>query len=220
MPKVRKRKVKPKVRTIKGVSQVVKININQPKSVRRRSYLKPNPTQGNNLMVPQLISTRQEPFDLRLLGNLQERVNKLDNLSAGLYDRDFALEMENQDREKKKEKEDGILQEKSVTPALATRKRGPPFKKPIQEAIPFTDLNDLNATRQLDEALGITAVPELKPRGRSSTTKTKKEEMKKEVAERRQMREADLEAKQLRELERRDEQIELARRRERVNPYL
>lgn len=212
----RKRKVKPKVRTIKGVSQVVKININQPKSVRRRSYLKPNPTQGHNL-VPQLISTRQEPFDLRLLGNLQERVNKLDNLSTGLYDRDFALEMENQDREKKKEKEDGILQEKSVTPALATRKRGPPFKKPIQEAIPFTDLNDLNATRQLDEALGITAVAELKPRGRSPTIKTKKE---KEVAERKQMRQADLEAKQLRELERRDEQIELARRRERVNPYL
>lgn len=173
MPK-RKRKVKPKVKKVKGVSQVVKININQPKSVRRKSYLKPNPTQGNNLMVPQLISTRQEPFDLRLLGNLQERVNKLDNLSAGLYDRDFALEMQKQETQKKQEKEPGIRQDKSVTPASARPKRGAPFKKPIQEAIPFEDLTDLNATRQLDEAQGITAVPELKPRGRSVVRRKKK----------------------------------------------
>lgn len=186
MPKRKKpKKVKPKV--VRGVSQVVKVTINQAKSVRRKSYMKPNPTQGNNLMIPQLISTRQDPIDLRAFGDLQQRVNKIDNLSAGLYDRDFAMEMQNQETQKKREKEDiGIRQEKNVTPAEARPKRGAPYKTPIQVADPvggqFTDMQGAAETRQLFPDLGSTSVPplgtsaEIRQRGRSFVKKEKKKE--------------------------------------------
>lgn len=100
MPK-RKKKAKSIKRTTRGgVTQSVKIVIGSTAPKRKaRSYLKPSNTQGHNLMTPQLISTRQEPFDLALLGNLQQRMNKIDNLNKGVYDRDFAEEAQRQLRQ-------------------------------------------------------------------------------------------------------------------------
>lgn len=143
MPK-RKKKTKSVKRTTRGgVTQSVKIVIGSTAPKRKaRSYLKPSNTQGHNLMTPQLISTRQEPFDLALLGNLQQRMNKIDNLNKGIYDRDFAEEAQRQLRQEvveEKQSEEAVSQmvaedmsKQKTSPVAETKpKRGRPSTRPI-----------------------------------------------------------------------------------------
>lgn len=86
MPK-RKKKAKSVKRTTRGgVTQSVVINIGDKQKRRARSYLKPNRIQGHNLMIPQLISTRQDPFDLATVGKLQQRQTEQDNLMVRQFE--------------------------------------------------------------------------------------------------------------------------------------
>jgi hypothetical protein len=116
-------------------------------------------------MVPQLISTRQESIDLRAVGDLQQRINKLDNLAAGLYDRDFAMEAQQQEQMKQKEK----LDETPVAPAIP--KRGRPFTDPskLTQAQPVMGFEQRGRPleRELFTELGISSVREIsKPRAK------------------------------------------------------
>lgn len=131
MPKRKKRTKSVKRTTRAGITQSVKIVIGSTAPKRKaRSYLKPSNTQGHNLMTPQLISTRQEPFDLALLGNLQQRMNKIDNLNKGVYDRDFAEEAQRQLRQEAvEEKKSGEAVSQMVAEDMSKQKPAPVAKQ-------------------------------------------------------------------------------------------
>jgi hypothetical protein len=158
-PKAQSKKTKGKRRRAKTPKKVVSrgvtvnVNIGSTSKRRARNYMTPNRTQQNNLIPATLIGQRSEPYDLGILGKLQERVNRIDNLSRGVYDRDFILE--EQRVEQQNQEDEGVArvlqeetdeklaakQSKVIPEAEARPKPGRPPAK-IVKATPTTPLAD------------------------------------------------------------------------------
>lgn len=126
MPK-RKKKAKSVKRTTRGgVTQSVVINIGDKQKRRARSYLKPNRIQGHNLMIPQLISTRQDPFDLATVGKLQQRQTEQDNLMVRQFE-EFRVNQQQQ--------ADDLEDAKQVARGLFATRQDKPIISEIQKTI-------------------------------------------------------------------------------------
>jgi hypothetical protein len=129
-PKTQSKKTKGKRRRAKTPKKVVSrgvtvnVNIGSTSKRRARNYITPNRTQQNNLIPATLIGQRSEPYDLGILGKLQERINKIDNLSRGVYDRDFILE--EQRVEQQNQEDEGVarvLQEQTDEKSAAKQSK-------------------------------------------------------------------------------------------------
>ena len=129
-PKTQSKKTKGKRRRAKTPKKVVSrgvtvnVNIGSTSKRRARNYITPNRTQQNNLIPATLIGQRSEPYDLGILGKLQERVNRIDNLSRGVYDRDFILE--EQRVEQQNQEDEGVargLQEETDEKSAAKQSK-------------------------------------------------------------------------------------------------
>lgn len=141
MPK-RKKKAKSVKRTTRGgVTQSVVINIGDKQKRRARSYLKPNRIQGHNLMIPQLISTRQDPFDLATVGKLQQRQTDQDNLMVRRFE-EFRVNQQQQadDLEDAKQVARGLFATRQDIPIISEIPKtiDPPLQRTLSAEEPLS----------------------------------------------------------------------------------
>ena len=133
-PKTQSKKTKGKRRRAKTPKKVVSrgvtvtVNIGSTSKRHPRNYIKPNRAHQHNLIPATLIGQRSEPYDLGILGKLQERQNKLDNLVIRQYE-DFRTAQEEQTEELKDAKEQAkiLFSKKDELPEL--------FEIPIQRTL-------------------------------------------------------------------------------------